>query len=219
MKIKYFAHSSFQLSSAKGTRLLTDPYESGSYGGAMGYKKIDEPADVITISHNHADHNYISREHDKARVFREAGAFVFKGISVKGVSLYHDSSRGSERGACIAFIYTVDGMTLCHLGDLGHVLSKSEASQIGPVDVLMIPVGGTFTVDAGEAGKVIESLSPKICLPMHYKTKSVGFNLGPLEDFTAGRSNIKIINSSEVEVTKTLLPKSTEVWVLKPSKL
>jgi len=219
MKIKYFAHSSFLLTSVKGTRLLTDPYESGSYGGAVGYKKIDEPTDAITISHNHADHNYISREHDKARIFREAGSFVFKGISVRGVSLYHDASRGSERGGSIAFIYTIDGMSFCHLGDLGHVLNKSEAAEIGPVDVLMIPVGGTFTVDAGEAGKVIESLSPKVCIPMHYKTKSVGFNLGPLEDFTSGRSNVKILNSSEAEITKVSLPQIPELWLLKPSKL
>lgn len=207
------------MTSAKGTRLLTDPYESGSYGGAVGYKKIDEPTDAITISHNHADHNYISREHDKARIFRETGTFVFKGITVKGIGLYHDASHGSERGSVIAFIYTIDGMSFCHLGDLGHLLSKSEASEIGQVDVLMAPVGGTFTVDAEEAGKVMDSLSPRICLPMHYKTKSVGFSLGPLEDFTSGRNNVKILNSSEAEITKALLPQSTEIWVLKPSKL
>ncbi len=207
------------LTSAKGIRLLTDPYEAGSYGGAVGYKKIDEPTDAISISHNHADHNYISREHDKARIIRETGTFVFKGITIRGVSLYHDTSRGSERGASIAFIYTIDGMNFCHLGDLGHTLSKSELAEIGPVDVLMIPVGGTFTVDAGEAGKVMESLSPSICLPMHYKTKSVGFNLGPLEDFTTGRAKVKTINGSEAEITKASLPQGIEIWVLKPFKL
>jgi len=207
------------LTSSKGIRFLTDPYESGSYGGAMGYKKIDQPTDAITISHNHADHNYISREHDKARIFREAGTFAFKGITVRGVGLYHDSSHGSERGSNIAFVYSIDGMSVCHLGDLGHELAKNEAADIGSVDVLMIPVGGTFTVGAEEAGRVLDLLSPRICLPMHYKTKSVGFNLGPLEDFTSGRNNVKKTDGSEVDISKTSLPQNTEIWVLKPAKL
>jgi L-ascorbate metabolism protein UlaG (beta-lactamase superfamily) len=219
MKIKYFAHSSFLMTTVKGTRILTDPYESGSYGGAMGYRKIDEPTDVITISHNHSDHNYISREHDKARIFRETGSFVFKGIAIRGVGLFHDSSHGSERGSNIAYVYSIDGVNFCHLGDLGHIPNSSEISEIGPVDVLMMPVGGTFTVNAEEAGKVMSLLGPKICLPMHYKTKSVGFNLGPLEDFTSGRSNVKKLNDSEAEIAKAALPQNAEIWVLKPLKL
>lgn len=219
MKIKYFAHSSFLLTSAKGIRFLTDPYESGSYGGAMGYKKIDEPVDAITISHNHADHNYISREHDKARIFREAGNFAFKSIAVKGISLFHDGNRGSERGSNIAFVCSMDGMNFCHLGDLGHSLGKGELEEIGPVDVLMLPVGGTFTIDADEASQVLQSISPRICIPMHYKTKGVGFNLASLDDFISGKANVKNLSVSEVEITKASLPRTIEIWVLRPSKL
>lgn len=219
MKIKYLAHSAFLLTSSKGLRLITDPYESGSYGGAMGYKKIDEPADAITISHNHADHNYISREHDRARVFREAGSFTFKGVPVRGVQLFHDAAHGSERGSIIAFTEVIDGLACCHLGDLGHTLSPAEIKSIGSVDIMMVPVGGTFTIDAGEAWQVVKSLSPKICIPMHYKTKSVGFSLGPLDDFINGKTGVISLKTSEVEITKAGLPQDTEVWVLKPSKL
>ncbi len=219
MKIRYLAHSAFLLTSDKGIRLLTDPYESGSYGGSLNYRKIDEPADAITISHNHADHNYISREHDRARVFREPGRFSFKGLAVRGTGLYHDTSRGSERGGNVVFTCLMDGITLCHLGDLGHVPDAREAKEIGPVDVLMIPVGGTFTVNAEEAWMVAEKLSPKICLPMHYKTKGVAFNLAPLESFTSGREGVRVLGGSEAEITKSVLPVQTEVWVLKPAKL
>jgi L-ascorbate metabolism protein UlaG (beta-lactamase superfamily) len=152
-------------------------------------------------------------------VFREPGRFSFKGITVRGTGLYHDPSRGSERGGNVAFTYLMDGITLCHLGDLGHVLDSREAKEIGPVDVLMIPVGGTFTVNAEEAWMVVKMLSPKICLPMHYKTKGVAFNLDPLEGFTSGREGTKVLGVSETEIGRAGLPGQTEVWILKPSKL
>lgn len=219
MKIKYLAHSAFLLSSAKGIRILTDPYESGSYGGALGYKKIDEETDIISISHNHADHNYISREHDKAKVIREPGTFTIKGITLRGISLYHDSNQGSERGSNIAYILTIDGINYCHLGDLGHTLNREELSEIGSVDVLMIPVGGTFTINSKEAWQVVESISPRVCMPMHYKTKSVGFNLELLNNFISDRNNVRVLAGSEIELSKTSIPEKTEIWVLKPSKI
>ena len=198
MKLQYLAHAAFLLTSGKGTKVLTDPYEPGSFGGAVGYKPIDEPVDVITISHDHADHNYIAPHHQSAQLFNQPGKYQFDDIEISGIKTFHDPKQGQERGENIIFNLKIDEMIICHLGDLGHPLSKDLLSEIGKIDVLLIPVGGIFTIDANTATTVMQALAPKVCIPMHYKTDRLAFDLAPVSDFIKNRNNVKIIQVSEV---------------------
>ena len=218
MQLRFLAHAAFLLTSNKGTRILTDPYEPGGFGGAMGYAPIDEQVDVIAISHDHADHNYIAPCHQSVPVIKQIGAHKFADVEIFGVKVFHDAKMGQERGENIIFVIKIDGLTVCHLGDLGHTLNQDELEKIGKIDVLLIPVGGLYTIDANTATSVMQSLMPKICIPMHYKTEKIAMDFAPLQDFLKNKSNVKIVDNAEIELDKTLLPQIPEIWVLNFSK-
>ncbi len=135
-------------------------------------------------------------------------------MPIKGIPAFHDQSKGSERGNNTIFAFTVDGIRACHLGDLGHILSKKELVEIGPVDLLFLPVGGYFTVDAGEATQVAEQIKPKILIPMHFKTEKCDFPIAPVEDFLKGKSRIKRLGAVETTIDSSSLPSATEILVL-----
>ena len=133
---------------------------------------------------------------------------------MKGVSTYHDPSKGSERGANTIFTIKINNIQLCHLGDLGHLLSDKELAEIGPVDILLIPLGGFFTIDPKEATRVAEQIKPRILIPMHLKTEKCGFPIEPVEDFLKGKTNIKRPKVSETTFDKATLPMKMEIVVL-----
>jgi L-ascorbate metabolism protein UlaG (beta-lactamase superfamily) len=214
MKLKWLGHSCFLITSETGLRIITDPY---STVGGINYSPVNEAADIVTISHNHRDHNNIAAVRGKPEVITGSGTKTAKGIQFKGIASHHDESKGKERGANTIFCFTVDGIKLCHLGDLGHELSREEIAQIGNVDILLIPIGGFFTIDAGVATKVGDDLKPKVILPMHYKTPKCDFPITGVEDFLAGRKNVKKLNSSETEFKAGKLPEATEIVVLQPA--
>jgi L-ascorbate metabolism protein UlaG (beta-lactamase superfamily) len=135
-------------------------------------------------------------------------------MSFKGIATYHDPSKGSERGTNTIFTFSVDGLNVCHLGDLGHVLTDKELAEVGPVDILFIPVGGYFTIDSKEATRVGEQIRPKVLIPMHFKTEKCGFPIAPVEDFLKGKTNIKRVKASEVTFDQTSLPSKMEIVVL-----
>jgi L-ascorbate metabolism protein UlaG (beta-lactamase superfamily) len=143
-----------------------------------------------------------------------SGSKTIKGISFKGISTFHDPSKGSERGTNTIFIFSVDGIRVCHLGDLGHILSENELAEIGPVDLLLIPVGGYFTIDPKEATRVAEQLKPKVLIPMHFKTEKCGFPIAPVEDFLKGKQNSRQPRTTEVAFDKATLPHHMEIVVL-----
>jgi L-ascorbate metabolism protein UlaG (beta-lactamase superfamily) len=202
LKIKYLGHSAFVLTSDDGKKILTDPYESGSYGGAVGYKPITEKVDVVTASHEHEDHFCLDGLPEGYEVVKTPGRHDVAGFSIRGVNTYHDTSGGKDRGRNIIFTVDVDGLRVCHLGDLGHVLSDEEVAAIGDVDVLLVPVGGHFTIGPGEALKVVEALDPAVTIPMHYKTESLGFPNAPVEDFLSLAGDHDTADTYEVELTK-----------------
>jgi L-ascorbate metabolism protein UlaG (beta-lactamase superfamily) len=214
MKLKWLGHSCFLITSETGLRIISDPY---STVGGINYSPVNEAADIVTISHNHRDHNNIAAVRGKPEVITGSGTKTAKGIQFKGIASHHDESKGKERGANTIFCFTVDGIKLCHLGDLGHELSREEIAQIGNVDILLIPIGGFFTIDAGVATKVGDDLKPKVILPMHYKTPKCDFPITGVEDFLAGRKNVKKLNSSETEFKAGKLPEATEIVVLQPA--
>jgi L-ascorbate metabolism protein UlaG (beta-lactamase superfamily) len=214
MKIKWYGHAAFLITSDQGVKIITDPYESGAFGGQLTYGQIKDQADIVIISHDHADHNDTQSLPGSPEIVKGSGSKTVKGISIKGISAYHDASKGSERGENTIFSFSVDGMKICHLGDLGHILSEKELAEIGPVDLLLIPVGGYFTIDPNEATRVAEQIKPKILIPMHFKTKKCGFPIAPVEDFLKGKSNPKQPKASEVAFEKRSLPQQMEILVL-----
>jgi L-ascorbate metabolism protein UlaG (beta-lactamase superfamily) len=216
MKVKWLGHACFLLTSESGLRIITDPYTSGVYG--LDYAPPAETADIVTVSHDHADHNNVAAVKGNPQVVQGVGSHEAKGIKFKGIAAAHDPSSGKERGANTIFCFTLDGINVCHLGDLGHDLSDQTATEIGPVDVLLIPVGGNFTIDATVAGNVCQKLAPKVVIPMHFKNERCpGFPVAGVEEFTRGRQQVETIAGSEVDVKKERLPSATETIVLKPA--
>jgi len=214
MKIKWYGHAAFLVTSDQGVKLVTDPYEPGAFGGKLSYGKIQDKVDIALISHDHADHNDTASLPGSPQVVKGTGSKTVKGISVKGISTYHDPSKGSERGANTIFTFSVDGIRICHLGDLGHVLGQKELDEVGSVDILLIPVGGFFTIDPKEATQVADQIKPKVLIPMHFKTEKCGFPIAPVEDFIKGKSNTKRPGTSEVSFSKATLPQQAEIVVL-----
>lgn len=214
MKIKWYGHSAFLITSDQGVKMITDPYESGAYDGQLAYGKIKDQADIVLTSHDHADHNDTKSLPGSPQIVKGSGSKTVKGISIKGISTYHDPSQGRERGTNTIFAFSVDGIKICHLGDLGHILSEKELAEIGAIDVLLIPVGGYFTIDPKEATRVAEQIQPKVLIPMHFKTEKCGFPIAPVEDFLKGKPNPKQPKSSEVSFDKAFLPQKMEIVVL-----
>jgi L-ascorbate metabolism protein UlaG (beta-lactamase superfamily) len=215
MKAKWLGHSAFLLSAADNTRIITDPYVAGSYDGALGYGAITETADGVSVSHDHPDHSGQDALPGNPKLVRGLGEHSVGSVTIKGFRTWHDASKGAQRGENTVFVYEIDGLRVCHLGDLGHLLDEKTAGDIGQVDVLMVPVGGFYTIDAKEATEVARLLGAKVVIPMHYKTGKLGFDIAGVEGFLSGKDNVKRIGGPEVEITKDNLPPEPEVWVLK----
>ena len=182
--------------------------------GGLNYKPINEKADIVTVSHDHADHNNSATVSGQPQVVKTAGDKEVKGVKIKGIATYHDESKGKQRGTNIIFCFTLDDINICHLGDLGHRLSQEQLVQIGQVDVLLIPVGGFYTIDAKAANDVCKQLKPKVTIPMHYKTDKCAYPIAGVEDFLKGRTPVRKLDSSEVDFQAGKLP-ADETVVLK----
>lgn len=214
MKIKWYGHAAFKLTTDTGVRIIIDPYESGAFGGALSYGKITEEADIVLTSHDHNDHNYTKDIKGNFTQIKKAGSHDVKDIKIKAVHTHHDPSKGRERGDNLIFVVEADGLTLAHMGDLGHTLEKGTVGEIGKVDVLLLPVGGTYTIDAGEATMVIHDIKPAIIIPMHFKTEKCDFPVAKVEEFTAGKAGVTAAKASEIEVNKAGLPAEPEIIVM-----
>jgi L-ascorbate metabolism protein UlaG (beta-lactamase superfamily) len=212
MKIKYLAHAAFLITADNGTRIITDPYETSP---GLKHGAITETADIVTVSHEHGDHNNVSAVKGNPKVVR-ASAEV-KDIKIKATPTDHDDKGGSQRGKNTIFCIDMDGVTVCHAGDLGHELTAEQVRAIGKVDVLMIPVGGFFTIDARTATQVCDQLKPKVIIPMHFKTDKLEFPIAGVEEFLKGKSNVTRSNDSVIELKAGKLPGTAQIIVLKQS--
>jgi L-ascorbate metabolism protein UlaG (beta-lactamase superfamily) len=217
MKIKWLAHAAFLITSDSGTRIVTDPYATER---ELRHGDIKETAEIVTVSHSHGDHNNVAAVRGNPLVLDKVDAvkgIKDKTIKIKAVAAAHDDSGGSQRGPDVIFCFEVDGVRICHCGDLGHVLTEAQVKAISPVDVLLVPVGDFFTVGAAGATRICAQLKPKIIVPMHFKTDKIGFPIRPVDDFLKGKSNVTRSAGSEIEVKAGKFPVDTQIVVLKPA--
>jgi len=198
MRIRWLGHSCFLITNERGINILTDPFDE-----TLGYHMTKEKINIITISHEHYDHNNTMGIKGKPVVLKGPVNRDTHKIIFKGIASYHDSVYGKYRGENTIFLIKTDNLTLCHLGDLGHILENEQLEQMGHVDILFIPVGGYFTINYIQAERVINQIKPKIVLPMHYKTDAIKWSIDPLSVFLNKKQNINIIGKPFFEVTLT----------------
>jgi L-ascorbate metabolism protein UlaG (beta-lactamase superfamily) len=204
MLIRWLGHACFLVVTEGGKRIVTDPFD-----GLAGYPPPAVPADIVTVSHQHFDHNAVHVVPGNPEVVRETGEYVFDGVKITGHPSYHDRKRGSQRGANIIFVIEAEGLRVCHLGDLGHRLEDDQVKALGKVDVLMVPVGGYFTIDAADAAAVVEQLAPPYVLPMHYKTPGMDLPIEPPDRFLRNYPDCR--EQEALEVKAGDLPAATQV--------
>ncbi len=214
MKIKFYGHAAFNITTDTGVRIIIDPYQSGAFGGALSYGKITDEADIVLTSHEHDDHNYTKDIQGKFTHIKKAGASDVKGVRIKALPCFHDASNGKERGNNLIFVIEADGITLAHMGDLGHTVTKDVVKELGKIDVLLLPVGGFYTIDAREATKVMDDIGPLVTIPMHFKTAKCDFPIAKVEGFTQGKKRVRTVKAAEIEVKRETLPKTPEIVVL-----
>ena len=214
MKIKWYGHSAFQITTESSIRIIIDPYEPGAFGGSLAYGKINDEADIVLTSHDHGDHNYTKDIKGKYVHIKEAGQYEEKGVKIRAISTFHDKLKGRERGVNLVFVVSVEDIAIAHLGDLGHTLDGDALRSIGRVDILLLPVGGFYTIDAKEATKIMNDIGPAITIPMHYKTGSVTMPIDGLEGFIKDKNCVKEANASEIIMNKAKLPLINEIIVM-----
>lgn len=222
MKIKWFGHSCFLLTADNGVSILIDPFDE-----SVGYKLPEVAADIVSTSHEHFDHNNTEIVQGDFYHLNKTGTFSHKGIEMKGVATYHDEANGEERGHNIIYKYIIDGLHICHCGDLGHTLSEEQIKQIGHVDTLLIPVGGIATIGPeqavdtikrlkrrieelkgvtnSKAVDTIKRLKPSLVIPMHFHTDVLNFTLGKLDHFLEKIGGGHHLGKQEIEFDKNTL--------------
>ena len=178
MKIEYFGHACFKITDKNGVSVVTDPYTG------IGYELPENfSADIVTVSHLHFDHNYIAGVSKNPQIITDIKPKTVNGIEIEGIASWHDDKKGLFRGENRIYKIKADGITLCHLGDLGEEVSQTLVDKIGKIDILCIPIGGTYTITASQAKAYIEAIQPKMVIPMHYKTDDCTINIADEKPF------------------------------------
>lgn len=208
VEISWLGHACFRIKGSQAT-VITDPYPPD-----LGYSLGKQSARIVTVSHPHPSHSYAEGIEGEPRVVSGPGEYEISGILITGVATFHDGERGNERGKNTVYQMEIDGISVCHLGDLGHVLNNDQVSDIGDVDVLMLPVGGLSTVDARMAAEVIRQLEPQAVIPMHYKTPALDWPLAPVSSFLEEMGIEHIDPQPKVSFTKSNLPPNTQTFLL-----
>lgn len=212
MEIVYLGHASFRLK-GKNAVVVTDPFDPDMVG--LKFPKVT--ADIVTVSHEHKDHSAVENVKDFRMIIDSPGEYEVKGVSIIGFSSFHDDSKGQLRGKNTVFVIEMDNLRIAHLGDLGRKLTGSEKDVLGGVDILMIPVGGVYTIGPEEAAETVREVEPYIVLPMHYRTEGMNEqNFGKLhsfEDFLK-ISNLPVVREDKLAVTKESLGEEQKIVIL-----
>lgn len=214
MNIKWLGHSCFALTESTGTVIVTDPYNAKE----VGYSMPEITATAVTVSHSHKDHNNVSAVKGNPAVISGVGSCEIDGVDINAFTTNHDEKSGKLRGTNLVFTYRLDGVTVCHLGDIGEECSARILDAIGSVDVLLIPVGGKYTIDAELAKDYVDKLMPSIVIPMHYQTDDCKLHIAPVSDFLDlfDENSITYVESDNIDVDRTRFDGDfdTEVIVL-----
>ena len=209
MDIVYLGHSSFRIKGKTAT-VVTDPYDE-----KCGKFPKDTEADIVTMSHDHEDHNRVDLVKSPEFIVRGPGEYEVKGVSIIGVHTWHDDKEGVERGANTVYVIEMEGLRVCHLGDLGHMLTEGQLEEIGSIDVVMIPVGGVYTINAKTAVEVVKQLDPWVIIPMHFQTPELKLSnrLGTVAEYIkeTGKTAQTLL---KYVVSKDKLPTETTLIVL-----
>lgn len=213
MKIQYLGHSCFRIISEMNTAIICDPYQSEMVGFAM--PKVS--CDVVTISHHHRDHDCVEEVKGNPAVLEGDVCLAADDIAVQSFKTFHDDKKGKLRGENTVFCFLVDGLKVVHMGDIG-VFDDNIAKQIYGCDVLLLPVGGVYTIDAEGANKYLEAVKPKIAIPMHYKTPLHAFELDVIEKFLAlqNSKNVTKFDCETLSLTDAPQNFDTQIVVLNP---
>lgn len=215
MDIKYLGHSSFRLK-GKDASLVTDPFDSKMVG--LKYPKVK--ADIVTVSHDHNDHNKVDNVKETKRVVAGPGEYEISGVSIIGIPTYHDDKKGKERGKNTVYLIEMDEVRLAHLGDLGHELSEKVIEQLGDLDVLMVPVGGKFTINYQQAAEVVRNIEPSFILPMHYLLSGMDKDqFGDLKDADPflKEMGLPVAEEDKINVKPHSVGEEQKIVMLKPA--
>ena len=212
VSVEWMGHSTFQITSSKGTRILTDPH------GAFDLPRPTLPQHIVTTSHQHGPHNSVHMAPGTPVILHgltpggenwQKISTTIRDVSVYVVPAFHDKSQGMQRGKNAIFVFRVDDICIAHLGDLGHLLTPDQLKMMGKIDILLVPVaGGFYTVTASEAREVTKQVNPRIAIPMHYWWEAA------VPEFTQDMPRVKTTNSSVLKISKPELPQQTEIFVL-----
>ena len=214
VRLTYYGHSSFLLEATDGTRVIVDPYRSGSFGGALRHAPVGDSADAVVATHTHDDHGAVDTIPGNPQVFIHPTSATVGAWRITGIDVAHDDEGGKSRGKNTIVVFDDGDVRVAHLGDLGHLLAPETVTAIGRVDVLLVPVGGFYTIDHERAAEVVESLAPRIVIPMHYKTPKVDFPIADVDMFLATQAKVEHKTTPTVEITRAGLPAERVTYVL-----
>ena len=213
MIIEYLGHSCFKLTESTGTTIVCDPYSEAAVGFAM--PKVE--ADVVTVSHHHSDHDVTGNVGGTPVIIDKEENYDSDGVEINSIKSFHDASRGKKRGENLIFKFRMDGIDVCHLGDLGEKCSSDLIETLLPVNVLLIPVGGNYTIDAEMAKEYVDRIMPDIVIPMHYRTKDCKIDIDKVDEFLElfDEDIIEEAEGNSIELSRTDLGGETKIVVLR----
>ena len=216
MKIQFLGHSCFKLTESTGTTVITDPYQG------IGYELPDGlTADAVTVSHDHYDHNNVAKV-KAGKIIKEDGFYELPGVEITGIKSYLDTEEGKARGENVIFKFRMDGMDICHLGDLGEDCSAELIEMLLPVNILLIPIGGNYTIDAERAKEYVDRIMPDIVIPMHYKSKHLTIDLDRAQGFLDkfDDENVDVCRKDVLEFSREdLTEESTKIILMERTKI
>lgn len=200
MKLKWYGHSCFGLTFANGTTVITDPFDT-----SVGYPLCTARADIALTSHGHFDHNHVDSLAGEPTVLSTPGTQELNGLRITGVPTFHDDAQGTKRGENVAFVIEGDGLRIAHLGDLGHMPDAEQLAALKNVDLLLIPIGGFFTIDTPTAVEIINQIKPRTAVAMHFSNAYCHFPISDEKQFVALTGAELVDNALEI-TPETKLP-------------
>ena len=208
MEIVWLGHSCFRIRGKEAT-IVTDPFDR-----TLGYPVRKPTASIVTVSHHHPQHSFLEGVAGSPKVISRPGEYEIANVFINGIATFHDADRGEHRGKNTVYLVQIEEVSICHLGDLGHVPTAEQSEQMSDTDILMVPVGGGATISAATAVEIISLLQPKLVIPMHFKTEVVKMDLEPLEHFLKEMGLKEVVSQPKLNVSKSSLPADTNVVVL-----